>query len=49
MTNEQRYREALESIIEYWNGSPDSAVDAAEEMRFRAQEALAKADQGEKP
>jgi hypothetical protein len=32
---------ALESIVEYWNGGFESAVDAAEEMRFRAQNALA--------
>jgi hypothetical protein len=28
--------EALESIEEYWNGSESSAIDAAEEMRYRA-------------
>jgi len=32
---------ALSSIAEYWNGSPDAAVDAAEEMRTRAETALA--------
>jgi hypothetical protein len=32
---------ALESIVEYWNGGSESAVDAAEEMRFRAQNAIA--------
>jgi hypothetical protein len=30
---------ALDSIIEYWNGAPESAVDAAEEMRALAQKA----------
>ena len=32
---------ALSSIVEYWNGSPESAVNAAEEMRSRAETALA--------
>ncbi len=34
---------ALESIEEYWNGGEGSAVDAAEEMRDRARDAIAKA------
>ena len=33
--------DALISIEEYWNSEPTAAVDAAEEMRFRAREALA--------
>jgi hypothetical protein len=35
----ERLRAALDSIIEYWNGAPESAVDAAEEMRALAQKA----------
>ncbi|MFN7611631.1 MAG: hypothetical protein ACK5QX_11980 [bacterium] len=31
---------ALEGIKEYWNGSDKSAVDAAEECRYRAEAAL---------
>ncbi len=38
--NHYRLHDALLSIEEYWNGSPDSAVDAAEEMRDRARKAL---------
>lgn len=33
--------EGLKSIEEYWNGNSGSAVDAAEESRSRAGEALA--------
>lgn len=29
----ERQREALTSIAEYWNGTPEAAVDAAEEAR----------------
>ena len=36
----ERLREALVSIEEYWNGAPEAAVDAAEEMRSRARIAL---------
>ena len=35
-----KLRDALISIEEYWNGGEGSAVDAAEEMRFRAKQAL---------
>lgn len=31
---------ALVSIEEYWNDSPNSSVDAVEEMRFRALQAI---------
>lgn len=31
---------ALEGIKEYWNGSNESAVDAAEECRYRSATAL---------
>jgi hypothetical protein len=36
----EQLREALVQIEEYWNGASGSAVDAAEEMRFRAQQAI---------
>jgi hypothetical protein len=36
-----RLREVLEGIAEYWNGAEGSAVDAAEECRYRADAALA--------
>ncbi len=36
--------EALVSICEYWNGGPDSAVDAIEHAMVVANEALAKAE-----
>lgn len=36
------HRMALESIEEYWNGAADSALDAAEEMKYRASSALDK-------
>jgi hypothetical protein len=35
-----RLREVLEGIAEYWNGAEGSAVDAAEECRYRADAAL---------
>ena len=36
----KRLREALEHIKEYWNGNPESAVDAIEEAIHTAEEAL---------
>lgn len=36
----ERLRGALASIEEYWNGAEASAVDAAEECRYRARAAL---------
>lgn len=36
----ERLRGVLESIVDYWNGSPESAVNAIEEVEFRASSAL---------
>lgn len=36
----ERLRDAVIGIEEYWNGGSESAVDAAEEMRDRARSAL---------
>ena len=36
----KRLREALEQIKEYWNGNPESAVDAIEEAIHTAEEAV---------
>ena len=36
----KRLREALEHIKEYWNGNPESAVDAIEEAIHTAEQAL---------
>ncbi len=41
----EKQTDALISIEEYWNGAEESAVNAAEEMRYRAQQAL-KCDEG---
>lgn len=40
--------ETLKSIIEYWNGAPESAVDAIETVIERAEKTLASLEGGEK-